>query len=203
MGFSTHKLVLIRHAMTAGNLAGQYIGRTDQPLCEAGIAQARAAAAAVPTVGRVYCSPMLRCRQTAEILYSNHAPRAVAALREADLGLFEGKTHAELEKNPAYRQWIAAAGALPPPGGEDGTHFRSRCVAAFRGILNELANEKVSSAACVLHGGSIMAIMAARALPARPFYDWQVHNCCGFIVNADADSGRLTLLAHLETGLNT
>ncbi len=194
----THHLVLIRHAMTAGNLAGQYIGSTDQPLCEAGVAQARVAAVSVPTVGRVYCSPMLRCRQTAEILYPKHTPRVVANLREADFGLFEGKTHLELEHSPDYRQWIAAAGALPPPGGENGAQFRRRCIAAFYSILSEMANEKISSTACVLHGGSIMAIMAACASPQRPFYDWQVHNCCGFIVKADADSGRLTLLDPLN-----
>ena len=36
------QLLLIRHSITAGNLEHRYIGcRTDEPLCEAGIALAQ------------------------------------------------------------------------------------------------------------------------------------------------------------------
>ena len=34
-----NRLILIRHGATAGNLQRRYIGRTDEPLCEAGIQQ--------------------------------------------------------------------------------------------------------------------------------------------------------------------
>ena len=33
------ELLFIRHGATEGNLRRRYIGRTDEPLCEAGIAQ--------------------------------------------------------------------------------------------------------------------------------------------------------------------
>lgn len=190
-------LVLMRHSTTAGNLAGQYIGRTDQPLCRQGIELAQATARIMPQVERVYCSPMLRCRQTAEILYPCHIAYRVAALRETDFGLFEGKTHAGLATDPDYRAWIASAGALPPPGGEGATAFLQRCIKAFFNILHELARNNIASAACVLHGGSIMAIMTELAAPERPFYDWRVGNCCGFVVAADCKLGRLTLLEEL------
>ena len=192
------KLVLIRHAMTAGNLSGQYIGSTDQPLCQAGIELAQIAAQITPQVNRVYCSPLLRCRQTAEILYPQHIAREVIDLRETDFGSFEGKTHTELATDPDYQAWIASAGVLPPPGGESTMHFSRRCVAALTGIFTEMAREHILSAACVIHGGSIMAVMAALASPKRPFYDWQTKNCGGFVVNARPKSGRLLLLEELQ-----
>lgn len=36
------ELLFIRHGATEGNLRRRYIGRTDEPLCEAGIAQVKA-----------------------------------------------------------------------------------------------------------------------------------------------------------------
>ena len=35
-------IFFIRHGATEGNLRRRYIGRTDEPLCEAGIAQVKA-----------------------------------------------------------------------------------------------------------------------------------------------------------------
>lgn len=183
-------LLLVRHSITAGNLAGQYIGSTDQPLCSEGIELAHVAARSMPSVLRVYCSPMLRCRQTAALLYPNHVLREVTDLREADFGICEGKTYAQLAADPYYREWITSSGALPPPGGEGAEHFSNRCVTAFRGILDELVCDNISRAACVIHGGSIMAIMTALASPKRQFYDWRVENCCGFIVSADPQTGQ-------------
>lgn len=193
------KLVLVRHAMTAGNLSGQYIGSTDQPLCQAGIELAQAAAQIMPQVNRVYCSPMLRCCQTAEILYPRHIARKVIDLRETDFGSFEGKTHTELATDTDYRAWIASAGVLPPPGGESTTHFSRRCVAALSGILAEMAREHIPSAACIIHGGSIMAVMTALARPKRHFYDWQTKNCGGFVVNTCPKLGRLLFLEELQS----
>ena len=192
------KLVLIRHSTTAGNLAGQYIGKTDQPLCSEGIDLAKSAATSMPQVKRVYRSPMLRCRQTAALLYPDHIAHEVPDLREADFGICEGKTYAQLAADPDYQEWIASAGALPPPGGEGAAYFSKRCVSAFYSILKELARDDIPCAACVIHGGSIMAIMTALASPKRHFYDWRVENCCGFIVDADPQSGQLVLLEDLR-----
>ena len=61
------KLIFIRHGKTAGNLERRYIGRTDEPLCDEGIAE---------ILGKEYhdadivvASPMKRCVQTAELIY--------------------------------------------------------------------------------------------------------------------------------------
>ena len=68
------ELLLIRHSITPGNLKKQYIGSTDQPLAPEGEALARERAASMPPAEALWISPMLRCRQTAAILFPNLIP---------------------------------------------------------------------------------------------------------------------------------
>ena len=67
----TFKIHLIRHGLTEGNLKQQYIGKTDLPLAGVGVTQLQRLKEEVdyPRVDKVYSSPMLRCLQTALILY--------------------------------------------------------------------------------------------------------------------------------------
>ena len=90
------QLLLIRHSITAGNLEHRYIGcRTDEPLCEAGIALAQQKSVefrrSFPAPELVLVSPMQRCRQTAEILFPHVSQKIVLGLQECDFGAFEGK----------------------------------------------------------------------------------------------------------------
>ena len=106
----TYKIHILRHGLTQANLEGRYIGRSDPPLCEQGRAQLRelAAGCEYPSVQRVYTSPLLRARQTAEMIYPGQEQETVDKLRELDFGDFEGRTAAELEHYQAFRAWIAA-----------------------------------------------------------------------------------------------
>ena len=65
-------LLFLRHGQTDWNLQGLFQGQTDIPLNETGRAQARECAAALkthePPVEIIYASPMLRARETAEIV---------------------------------------------------------------------------------------------------------------------------------------
>ena len=70
------ELYLIRHGMTLGNVEHRYIGRqTDEPLSEDGRQQLEkrkdqwAQVCRTGDMPYVFVSPMLRCRQTAEILF--------------------------------------------------------------------------------------------------------------------------------------
>ena len=91
------EIVLIRHGKTEGNKEKRYIGRTDQPLSEEGIAGIKENLGRYPSVEKVYASPMKRTRQTAELIYPGQAPELVDGLREMDMGVFEGKNQAELK----------------------------------------------------------------------------------------------------------
>ena len=63
------ELLFIRHGATEGNLHHRYIGRTDEPLCEAGVAQVETLRKQGRSVDKLFVSPLLRTRQTAELLF--------------------------------------------------------------------------------------------------------------------------------------
>ena len=104
------EFLFLRHGRTAGNLRSNYVGgRTDEPLCPAGIEALRAARAACPerfTAQRLLVSPMLRCRETAALCFPHLTPTPVEAFRECDFGVFEGKNFQDLEHDPRYRAWV-------------------------------------------------------------------------------------------------
>ena len=110
------ELMLIRHGMTAGNRLSRYIGRgTDEPLSEERKQRLSAYSGKLPQL--VFVSPMLRCRQTAEILFPGCTLHVVEELAECDFGEFENKNYQELDGNEAYQKWIDSNGMLPFPGG--------------------------------------------------------------------------------------
>ena len=78
------KIWLIRHGMTEGNRQQRYVGTTDELLCEEGRQQIilkRQLIKSDQDIQNVYVSPMLRCRETAEILFP-----AVSQITEAGFG---------------------------------------------------------------------------------------------------------------------
>ncbi len=192
------KIILIRHGKTAGNLEGRYVGRTDEPLCEAG--REAIAGRKLPRAEKLFVSPLLRCRETAEILWPGRDQIVVPGLRECDFGDFEMKNYAELNGNADYQAWIDSNGTLPFPGGESQTTFQARCCAAFEQVAEELLKEKADSAeksvpvaAFVVHGGTIMAVLSQFGVPKKGYFDWQVKNGEGFIADLVRDNGKIVL----------
>ena len=87
-------LYIIRHGQTELNSRHVLQGRSDQPLNEAGMQQAREAARKLQSLGicfdRVYSSPLMRAAQTAEIVAPNTEPVIDGRLIEMDYGPYEG-----------------------------------------------------------------------------------------------------------------
>lgn len=117
-------LIVIKHAQTAGNLRGWYLGRTDEPLCLQGREAAHMASVEVAAAGlagaitRVYVSPLERARETARILFPEAEQVVVPGLTEIDFGDFDGKGYDDLAHDPAYQQWLASDREVAAPGGE-------------------------------------------------------------------------------------
>ncbi|NLL39270.1 MAG: histidine phosphatase family protein [Clostridiales bacterium] len=176
------ELILIRHSMTRGNLQRRYVGITDEPLCPEGVELARSRAAIFPRVECLYVSPLVRCGQTADILYPG-VPRTVCKdFRETDFGRFEYKNYEELKDDPDYQKWLDSGGTIGFPGGESMEEACERVLAAFDRMLHDLKEKNISTAAAIIHGGTIMAIMSGRIIPKRSFYDWQLKNCEGYLL---------------------
>lgn len=186
------ELALIRHGKTFGNTQGRYIGTTDEPLCQEGIAALREKAAAYPAAELVFSSPMKRCVQTAEILYPDMKPYVLADFRECDFGAFENKNYEELSGNPAYQAWIDSGGTMAFPGGESREQVAERTVGAFWQMLKICRERQAECAALVVHGGTIMTIMEQFAVPKKNYYDWQVRNGCGFLTEIKINAKKKT-----------
>lgn len=190
------ELLLIRHSITAGNLARRYVGRTDEGLCPEGEELARNSAAGLPEPELVYSSPMLRCRQTAELLFPGREINVIDGLQETDFGKFEYKTYEELKDDADYRAWLDSGGSAPIPGGESRDEAAERIMTGFdRLLLDVIAAGCTGTAALVAHGGTIMTLMSALGTPGRDYYGWQVKNCRGFAVTPDGE--RLRVLREL------
>lgn len=182
---------LIRHGQTQGNLERRYIGSTDQPLCPQG--RAALEGRILPPVDAVYVSPLLRCRETAAILFPGQTPRMVDDLRECGFGAFENHTYEELKDDPAYQLWLNTGGASAPPGGEDRASQQRRTVRAFLALAaRHGAGDFI---ALVVHGGTIMCLLEALE-ESRQFYRWQVPNGGGFRCQWDGE--RLAVEAGIE-----
>lgn len=177
------RLWLIRHGMTEGNRHQRYIGVTDEPLCEEG--RKLLGTDRYPKVQALFVSPLKRCRETAEILFGMQEQRVVELLAECDFGEFENKNYKELADNPHYQEWIDSNGTLPFPGGESKEACADRNLKGFEEVLEICRNEEITEAALVVHGGTIMNIMEAYALPKKAFYEWHVGNGDGYQVELD------------------
>lgn len=178
------KLLLIRHGETAGNKLKRYIGkRTDESLCREGMDELEKLV--YPSVQAVYTSPMLRCTQTAGILFPGKKLNIIDELAECDFGEFENKNYMELSGNELYQAWVDSGGLLPFPGGESREEFKHRNVIGFQRAVNGCIRGGLSMAALVVHGGTIMNVMEEYADEERSFYDWHVKNGKGYEVEID------------------
>lgn len=192
------QIYLIRHLKTQGNLERRYIGRTDESLVQTPEQEARIREmkGTLPDVEKVVASPMKRCLETAGLLYTGIPLVTCEDLRECDFGLFENKNYEELKSVPEYQIWLDSEGILPFPGGEAHEEFCHRCTEGFEQMLEQCIDDCCRSAAFVVHGGTIMAILERFSGGGESFYHWQVENGGGYRMTVDEEewkSGRKKL----------
>jgi len=179
------ELVLIHHGLTEGNEKEKFIGATDEPLSPSGIADLHGRR--YPSAGLVFCSPEKRCVQTAEILYPAMKAVVVELLRECNYGAFENKTYHEVKRTPAYYNWINSGGKMPFPDGEGRPEFVERTMRGLREVLAVIMRRKQKKAVLVIPSGSIMGIMSKLALPPGDYYDFQIPNGEGYVLQLNED----------------
>ena len=172
------EIIFLRHGMTIENEQHRYLGNTDTSLSRNGICKLQALQknGTYPKTDILFCSPMKRCTETAEILYPNHTPIYIPEWREMDFGEFEGKNYIELQKNPNYQAWIDSGGLGAFPEGESHEAFIVRCCAGFQNVYRQCEMRRIQTAALVVHGGTVMALMDAWSDPHKGYFDWQIKN---------------------------
>lgn len=172
-------LTMIRHGMTHGNEVGRYIGcGSDEHLSDKGIMCITKKQ--YPKADIIISSPMIRCVETANIIYAGRDIHVINELKEIDFGEFEGKNYEELKYDERYIRWIDGRGIYPPPKGEKKEDFVNRSVNGYDKMINYIkkTGENIDSdilriSLCV-HGGTIMAITSH--LTGCDYYDYQIKN---------------------------
>jgi len=118
-------LYLVRHGETDWNREKRFQSRTDVPLNETGLAQARMMRDELRRRGAGFiaarCSPLGRAVETARIILEGSGLQAVIepAFIELEFGTFEGRLESELrtQYGEEYDRWRASEYTLTSPGG--------------------------------------------------------------------------------------
>jgi len=158
------QVYLARHGQTAYNLEGRFQGQQQVPLDDTGRAQALELAerAAAYAFRALWCSPLLRARETADAVAARIGlvPQQDARLMETDAGDWTNHTFADVRAR-AQEQFDAFAAGNPSfafPGGESFAEQEVRVSAALRDV-----EAGTLPALVVCHGMVIRAALANRA----------------------------------------
>jgi len=94
-----------------------------------------------------------------------------------DFGAFEGRSAAEMETDTDYTAWVAGGCTGCCPGGESRDAFSQRVCAAFEAAVLEQHRVGARQAVFVVHGGTVMSVLAQYARPQQDYFSYYVGNC--------------------------
>ena len=145
-------LTLIRHGKTPSNREHRYLGVTEEALSGEGRKQLEILAEKdiLKKTWLLFISPMLRCQESAGILFPGKKAYPIEEWREMNFGAYEGKNYEDLKNDSYYQKWIDSNGTLPFPEGESQQEYIKRCQrglhAATKIIEEKIAREVADTA---------------------------------------------------------
>lgn len=175
-------LYIIRHGRTDWNNLKKLQGRTDIPLNQEGRDMAQKAHDEYKNIpfDVCYCSPLVRARETAEILlHGRNVPIVIDdRLIEMSFGIFEGVANAyKIPDCPAFVFFNDPENYVPGEGGESFSQLFSRTGE----FLREVVEPDLKSGKNVLivgHGAMNSSIICqVKKLPLSQFWDAGIENC--------------------------
>lgn len=171
------KIIIIRHGESVGNREQRVRGRTDFPLNENGLAQARATGEALKNedIECVYSSPLARAMVTAMTIAEAGGFRLLTDERFNNMtyGSWEGRTKYELEREfpEEWKVWISRPEDLRVDGAETFDDARDRSVAALEELTETHAGRTF---AIVSHRGLIKPMISGVLGIAKPYF-WKLY----------------------------
>lgn len=182
---------MLRHGKTG--LQGRYIGSTDVSLSSEGIDQIKDLQNELRnhTFDKIYSSPMLRCRQSCEILLPGKTVDYNEKLKEIDFGRWEGLTFAEISSQDPeiVNEWADNPMDFTFPEGESVDFFNTR----VQGIAVDVLEEQDEKILLVCHGGVIRSLLCYfLAIDPRNYILFQIQKGTYSTVDLFGNHGVLT-----------
>jgi broad specificity phosphatase PhoE len=156
---------LARHGQTAYNHEGRFQGHLPVPLDDTGREQAAALAEAVTRVeiSTLWCSPLARARETADIVAARIGlePHEDVRFAETETGDWTGRSFAEIkaEDPEGFARFQRSDPTFRYPGGESFAEQSARVMAALADL--RARHEDALPALVVCHRGVIRLALAA------------------------------------------
>ncbi len=210
------RLLLVRHGETQWNRESRFQGIRDIPLNDRGREQAKAAAEFLNevTIDFAISSPMLRPKETAEIILQLHSHIQLDLddrLKEICHGLWEGKLEAEIETDfpGMLQQWKDKPETVQMPEGENLDEVWERAIAAWQEIVAKYSNPKTSPTGLVVAHDAINKVILCYLLGLRSADIWSIKqgNCAVTVIDYPQGASGLPVIQalnitnHLDSGI--
>lgn len=163
-------LYLIRHGETELNITKVYYGSTDCPLTQRGRKQSQGLALTFKNikVDRVYTSPLIRAKDTADIIFSSGQDLVIdSRLKEMDFGQWEGKHYTDLAGDETFELWQREWKNTPAPGGESFNDLTRR-VEDFWQFLKKTTEDNVA----IVGHNAVLMLLLPTILSLTPEQGW-------------------------------
>ncbi|MGF1482103.1 MAG: histidine phosphatase family protein [Cyanophyceae cyanobacterium] len=194
------RLLLIRHGETEWNRASRFQGTRDIPLNDRGRGQAKLAAEFLKEIALDFAvsSPMLRPKETAEIVLQPHADVPLVTyppLQEIGHGLWEGKLESEIEAEfpGLLTQWKERPETVQMPEGENLQQVWDRAIATWNEIVATYADTAPKTGIVVAHD-AINKVILCYLLGLQPADFWKIKQGNGAVSVIDYSLGKSPVL---------
>jgi probable phosphoglycerate mutase len=211
------RLLLVRHGETEWNRVARFQGGIDVPLNENGRKQAQQAAEFLKDVPIDFAvsSPMLRPKETAELILKNHPNIKLELqekLKEINHGLWEGKLESEIKQEYAdlLHQWQIAPETVQMPEGENLQQVWDRAIACWEAIIAAagVSDTELKTGLVVAHD-AINKVILCHVLGLSPASIWSIKQGNGAVTVIDYPHGlekppilqAMNITTHLSGGV--
>lgn len=193
------KIYIIRHGETMWNAAGKLQGWSDIELNEKGREVARITAKALKDVNFdiAYTSPLIRARETAEIIIGDRDIQIIndERIKEIGIGEAEGRVYDELIKENVennFSKFFEHPDCYVPYNG--GETFELLCKRAGDFIDNVLMKETHKKILVASHGAMIKALLKCiKNTKMKDFWDGGLQKNCAVTI-LEKDSNKLEII---------
>lgn len=167
-------VTFLRHGMTKWNEESRYLGWSDLPLSEAGKEKVRLLSIPRIKPNLIITSSLLRCIETANLLYENIPMQIDENLKEIHFGDWEGRTYEQLKDVPSYKHWLEHPNEFAPEHGETLPFFQQRVLRAWQDLIEEQNEAEATELVFIVHGGVIRYLLTELTKNLHSFWEWDV-----------------------------